>query len=145
MGDSCYMEVRCVLADAKRFEEWFDEPDDEEQPDKCGFVTLVAEEVNYAGNIPEDWPTDIPYRGWHGAGGSYAAERFVCLGDGELHVVASLDDSIVVFVDSTTGEPHSTDVEDVRKYLRALTVVHNHMVIRAEATARKLAEKGAKR
>lgn len=79
MGDRCYMTIYCRPQDVPRFETLGFLRQNESD---CPYAEMVDEQANY-GHYGE-LPTDIPFHGFHNAGGDYGAMEVAC--DGEYAV-----------------------------------------------------------
>jgi hypothetical protein len=107
------MRVTCLLKDKKVFED-------------LGFVAesetattceLEDSEANYAHN--SDMPKNIPYFGWHGAGGDYGAMKFCCDGEVLDEAPTDGDGTLIVVWDEKADAPTERSVRHVREYLSA--------------------------
>lgn len=97
MGDRCYMVVNCRRQDAPKFEELGFRIEDVYAPGEPGDpVMMVDDEANYAHY--QKMPEDIPYEGWHDAGGDYGCEVFACDGKKVHYADCNKDQSVVVTV-----------------------------------------------
>jgi hypothetical protein len=82
MGDRCYMSLYCRRQDVPRFEELgfslqtSSDPSESDLP--ADTVEMIDEEANYAHS--GDMPADIPFHGYHCAGGNYGEHQFACDG-----------------------------------------------------------------
>ena len=112
MSDRCYMEVRCKKEHAPIFEKLgFTVRDEGYAP---GIVELVDEGANYAHY--NEMPNEVPYFGWHGAGGEYGSCAFACEGNGYVDADMDANGELVVRV-SDRGQPSKTDLKMVRRYV----------------------------
>ena len=115
MSDRCYMEVRCKKEHAPIFEKLgFVIRDEDYAP---GIVELADEQANYAHS--GDMPNEVPYFGWHDAGGNYGPHAFACDGNGYVEAHMDPNGELVVRV-SDRGQPNKTDTQGVREYVACL-------------------------
>jgi len=114
MGDRCYMEVRCKKLHAPIFEKLGFKLHEEGYDGHPELVELADEQANYAHG--DRLPMDIPYFGWHTAGGEYGAEAFAC--DGRKYFEVGIDvhsGGMVVHV-SDAGVPDEWELGLIRMF-----------------------------
>lgn len=115
MGDRCYMKVICRRQDRERFEKLDFCLEYEESP-TSPVIEMLDQEANYAHE--DQMPTDIPYRGYHDAGGEYGAEAFAC--DGKEHASVEIGHwgGFVVDWNEADETPSSKSLHEIRHYVR---------------------------
>ncbi|MEN6550112.1 MAG: hypothetical protein ABFE07_29055 [Armatimonadia bacterium] len=113
MGDRCYMKLTCEKVHAPLFEALgFEvEADHHEHP---GLVEMVDEQANYA--HWSEMPENVPYFGFHTAGGEYGDTAFVCDGKELCYVDTNHQSDVMVRVDEQSGRVSKADLAGVRRY-----------------------------
>ena len=114
MGDRCYMRLTCRREDQQAFAELGFHPDFDQSPDHP-LIELVDEEANYA--HCNEMPTNMPYRGYYGAGSNYGPGNFVCDGRRYAEVETGYDGGFVVQWDEKKQQPTPQSRKTVRRYL----------------------------
>ena len=117
MSDHCFMQITCRREDQARFEALGFHNECKSSTDGS-VVDLLDEEANYAHH--DQLPQDIPYYGYHGAGGEYGAYDLACDGQTYAEVETGRDGDYVVTWDATTQQPALKSLERIRAYLTVL-------------------------
>lgn len=117
MGDRCFMQITCRRQDQARFEALGFRYECKSSTDGS-VVDLIDEEANYAHY--DQLPQDIPYHGYHGAGGEYGSHDLACDGQTYAEVESGRDGDYVVTWDDTTRQPSVKSLERIRAYLIVL-------------------------
>ena len=112
MGDRCYMQIKCRKQDVPVFEEIGFQVDDSEVNGES--VHMFEEEANYAHS--GDMPTDIPWTGSSGAGGSYGPSEYACDGKELVEVECGYHSGYVIGWDHKLNEPLDGDLAHLRHF-----------------------------
>lgn len=116
MGDRCYMEIHCRRQDAARFDDlgFVNQDEDAGPPDQT--IHMVDEQANYAHY--DTMPTDVPWLGSSGMGGSYNSTVWACDGK-ELHCHdVGEAGGFVIDWNYQTNHPAKDHVKRIRRYLK---------------------------
>lgn len=118
MGDRCYMQITCRVQDKAKFEEWFPESF---EPNDDGTIEMYSTEANYAYQIDNettgDLPNDVPFVGWHDAGGEYTAAVFASDGKGNVQYRRGHGNDYLIEFDEVLGLPNPMDVAGVGQFI----------------------------
>lgn len=114
MGDRCFMRLTCRREDRVRFEDLGFHLDFDQSPDSA-IIEMVDEEANYAHY--DEMPTNVPYRGYYGAGSNYGPGNFVCDGRRYAEIETGYEGDFVVQWDEKKQKPTTQSLRVIRRYL----------------------------
>lgn len=116
MGDRCYLQITCRKSDQERFSDLLDA---HESTDADPTVRMSVDEANYGYMTMDgdsgELPNDVPYIGFHGAGGNYGQGKFACDGT-TFRYVECTDYGYAIAFDGD-GNPDVEALAAVREYL----------------------------
>ena len=127
MGDRCHMRITCRRQDQPLFEEIGFHLDFDQTPDSP-LIEMVDEEANYAHY--DEMPTNLPYSGHNGAGGTYGECSFACDGRRYAEVETGFGSGFVVQWDK--NRPTTESLRAIRRYLAVQAKVQKMFTVLAQ-------------
>lgn len=116
MGDRAYCQVQIAERDREKLEPIFDNWGFSVQEEESDPVCFEDSEANYGGQdlLTEIRETNVPFYGYHDAGGSYGAEVFAF--DGTTYAECPGSDGEPICFVGEDGEPTAHTLQGARDY-----------------------------